>query len=541
MMNRTIPSLFLSAFAIFSAESQAGSIDPRLAALYAQDTVIEVEIFSSEWDNLRSQDPKGGRCVFAFIGAEYDWFQFEEVRINGIGFHDVGVKKRAWCGSESKTKPSLNIKFNKFNKRQGDVARDAIGVDNLLLNNSAQDPAYVRQCLAYRLWAKAGVPSPLCNFAHVRVNNRDMGIYVNVQHIGATFLQSQYGEELGNLYEIAADDFNDSSRDHLKASLESMKKEEDRSLNDIDGIINALADKNGSMEKIERLVDLDEFFRHWAMEIIVSHFDGFTLSNNNAYLYFPAHGKMQILPWGADNVLTRTSDREARQFYNFNLLGRKLSENTAMRQRLLNTIDEQMRLLWKENDLRAEVDHTAFAIGRFIPSGEQSDFFGEIEGLKKNIRLRREQIASFIPVAFNEMLDARLQNAKGYRFCLNTQGFDENRITNVWGCGDDPDQRWDVTYVTGDYVRLRNPGSNHCVNLEHEAAGAPVDARTCNGLADQNWKAIVNSGAYLFESQRAPGTCLSLGVEEDSSQTVIKNCDRNDPTQNWRRFFSLDQ
>jgi hypothetical protein len=243
-------------------------------------------------------------------------------------------------------------------------------------------------------------------------------------------------------------------------------------LNDIDGIINALADKNGSMEKIERLVDLGLSFPSHGLWRLSFRTSTLHAKQQQRLSLFPAHGKMQILPWVADNVLTPNQRSRSSSVYNFNLLGRKLSENTAMRQRLLNTIDEQMRLLWKENDLRAEVDHTAFAIGRFIPSGEQSDFFGEIEGLKKNIRLRREQIASFIPVAFNEMLDARLQNAKGYRFCLNTQGFDENRITNVWGCGDDPDQRWDGDLCDGGLCSSPQPGSNHCVNLERVAAGA---------------------------------------------------------------------
>jgi hypothetical protein len=538
---KRIPGLLLSAFVIFSVTAQTAPIDPKLTALYAQDNVIEVELFSTQWDNLRNQDPRGGRCVFGFIGPEYDWFRFEDVRINGIRFHDVGVKKRAWCGSESKTKPSLNIKFDKFDKRQGNVAVNAMGLDNLLLNNSAQDLAYVRQCMAYRLWAKAGVAAPLCNFAHVRVNNQDMGVYVNVQPMGTTLLQAHYSGELGNLYEIAADDFDDSSRDHLKASMDSLKKEEDRSLSEIKAITAALDARSGSMKEIEKLVDLDEFFDYWAMEIILSHFDGFTLSNNNAYLYFPPHGKMQILPWGADNVLTRISDRETRQIYNFNRLARKLSESTAMRQRLLDTIDHQMRLLWNEKDLREEIDHAAFVIGRFIPAREQGDFFGEIAVLKKNIHLRREQIASLILVDFNEIFNARLQNAKGYRFCLNTQVLNDNRVTNVWGCGDDPDQRWDVTYVMGDNVRLRNPALDNCVDVQRVSAGAPVDARTCNGLPNQNWKVIVNSGAYLFESQTVPGSCLSLGEEEDSGQTVIKSCDRNDPAQNWRRFFTLGE
>jgi hypothetical protein len=534
-MKWTIPAVLFSTVILFSARSSAATIDPKLAAFYAQDHVVEVEIFTSQWDNLRNQDPKGGWCEFGFVGEQYDWFHFEEVRINGVAFHDVGVKKRAWCGSESKTKPSLNIKFNKFDSSQGKIAQNAIGVDALLLNNSVQDPAYVRQCFTYQMWAKAAVASPFCNFAHVVVNKQDMGVYVNLQPMKKAFLQFHYGEELGNLYEIAGEDFEDWARDRLKASLESMKKEEDKSLNDIDGIIDALSDKAGSMAKIERLVDLDEFFRYWAMEIIVTHFDGFSLSNNNAYVYFPANGKMQVLPWGADTVLIRISDREARQIYNANRLTLKLSENTAMRQRLLNRINEQMRLFWNEKDLQAQVDRTATAIARFIPAGEQGDFYTEIEGLKQSIRVRREQIASF--GSFSEMFEVRLQNAHGYRFCLNTQSSGDSTVTNVWGCVDNPDQQWDVTRVEGDYVRLRNPGSNNCVDLQGDVEGAPVGAGTCDRRADQTWKVIVNNGAYLFESRRAPGKCLSLGQETDSSQTVVKNCNLNDATQNWRRFF----
>src|SRR5436190_10915623 len=82
----------LFSFAILPAKSEAADIDPKLAAFYAKDQVVEVEIFTSQWNNLSSQNPKGEWCVFGFIGEQYDWFHFEEVRINGVVFHNVGVK-----------------------------------------------------------------------------------------------------------------------------------------------------------------------------------------------------------------------------------------------------------------------------------------------------------------------------------------------------------------------------------------------------------------------------------------------------------------
>lgn len=535
-MKRIICALLISAAAGFSSNSPAAATDVKTAAFYAQGQIVEVEIFTSQWDNLKNQEPKGGLCVFGFMGEEYDWFHFEELRINGVAFQDAGAKKRAWCGSESQTKPSMHIKLDKFDSAQGKVARDSIGASNLLLNNSIQDRTYTRQCLAYQMWAKAGIASPLCNFAHVRVNGKDMGIYVNVQPMKKPFIQSHFGEEFGNLYEIAGEDFESWARDRLRASLDSMKKAEDRSLNDIDGVIDAVSDDTGSMEKIEKRVDLDQFFRYWAMEIILTHFDGFNLSNNNAYLYFPENGRMQILPWGPDTVLSRTNDREARQIYSENRLTLKLMESQAMHQRLLNTINEQVRLLWNESHLVGEVDKTVNAIERFIPGSELSGFHEDVEGLKRNVRLRRQQIESFSSAEFGEMFDVRLQNTKGKRFCLNAESSGDKTVANVWSCGDKPDQRWDVVRAEGGHVRLRNANSNTCVIVNGDKEHTEVGSRTCDQRSGQSWQAIFNRGAWLFESQTAPGKCLSLNLEADSSQTVVRKCDRNDPAQNWRHF-----
>ena len=44
-----------------------------LDALYALDNVLTVNITMphADWDNLRKEEPKGGRCGFEFIGSLY--------------------------------------------------------------------------------------------------------------------------------------------------------------------------------------------------------------------------------------------------------------------------------------------------------------------------------------------------------------------------------------------------------------------------------------------------------------------------------------
>ncbi|RYZ51475.1 MAG: hypothetical protein EOP07_21220, partial [Proteobacteria bacterium] len=84
--------------------SSKGSL---LKNFYAENKVIDVEIKTKDWDTIRYADPKGGLCNFSYAGPQYDWYEAEEVKIDGKTFAKVGIKKKSWCGSESKFKPSL--------------------------------------------------------------------------------------------------------------------------------------------------------------------------------------------------------------------------------------------------------------------------------------------------------------------------------------------------------------------------------------------------------------------------------------------------
>ena len=60
-----------------------------LDALYALDNVLTVNITMphADWDNLRKEEPKGGRCGFEFIGSgRYTWGEATSVEISGTSF-----------------------------------------------------------------------------------------------------------------------------------------------------------------------------------------------------------------------------------------------------------------------------------------------------------------------------------------------------------------------------------------------------------------------------------------------------------------------
>ena len=60
-----------------------------LDSFYALDNVITVKITmpQAEWDAVRNEEPKGGRCNFEWTGgARYTWRKATSVEISGTKF-----------------------------------------------------------------------------------------------------------------------------------------------------------------------------------------------------------------------------------------------------------------------------------------------------------------------------------------------------------------------------------------------------------------------------------------------------------------------
>ena len=104
-----------------SAEQQQ-----KLDSLYAIDNVLTIKITmpQGDWDAVRTEQPKGGRCNFEWTGgSRYTWRKATSVEISGTNFParttftDMGVKKKSFCGSLRSDKPCLHIDFGRFRMR----------------------------------------------------------------------------------------------------------------------------------------------------------------------------------------------------------------------------------------------------------------------------------------------------------------------------------------------------------------------------------------------------------------------------------------
>ncbi|MBK8074194.1 MAG: CotH kinase family protein [Kineosporiaceae bacterium] len=285
-------------------------------AFYAVDNVVTVRITMApaDWDALKAAEPHGGFCNFQFTGERFDWFHATSVEISGTAlpggpqsFVDVGISKKSFCGSFSKTKPSLRLNFSRFTDHE-DAIEALIGTQYVTLHNSVQDASYIRQPLGYELFRLAGMPHSRCNIARVIVNGEDQGTYVNCEPVRKRHIQNTFGNDEGNLYEIeAGEDLTEAMVTAGRLTHQGFSDVEDGS----DLLLAAQRIAAGPAAAAE-VVYLPSFQRFYAMETLLKHWDGYTSNANNAYVYndvIPiaapdvAHVHLKFIPWGLDQIL----------------------------------------------------------------------------------------------------------------------------------------------------------------------------------------------------------------------------------------------
>jgi spore coat protein CotH len=279
------------------------------AVFYDPDRIVEIsiEMAATDWTALRAEAPPAressdhhGPACLPHNNPGFAYTMYEaRVTIDGESLDGVGIKKRAWCGSRSADKPALKLDFDRFVE-----GREWHGLEGLTLNNAIQDPSYIRQCLAYTVFAAAGVPASRCNFARVSVNGSAPELYVNVEPIKRMYVRRQLSGDdgSGSSYKGFLADFSPDLVQYFDKEL----NEDDPDRSDLDSASLALdpaVDDAGLVSSAATVVDLDSFFAYWAVEVLVAHTDGYAGNRNNFVIYHANDGRFRFLPWGVDATL----------------------------------------------------------------------------------------------------------------------------------------------------------------------------------------------------------------------------------------------
>ncbi len=230
-----------------------------------------------------------------------------QATVMGQPMPDVGVRLRGRIGSfrTLSGKPKLRIDFNQFIDGQR-----FYGHESLTLNNSVVDCGYLKEPLAYKVFRDVGVTASRTSFAHVTINGADYGLYVLVESPDDTFLDRNFDDGGGNLYDGKYLLFEDGSyqlMDFVSGVVEYMEQEEGTDVGHADVIAVAEAIERargtGRFEPIlDELLDMEAVHRHLFAEQWTGHIDGYATNTNNYWVYFDPSddGRGQLMPWDMD-------------------------------------------------------------------------------------------------------------------------------------------------------------------------------------------------------------------------------------------------
>lgn len=279
-MVKTLFLLLVLAFASPGRSSTNGST----AGFFSEPVCpIAIEIAREDIARLRRESRKYVRA---------------DVRVSGRVFRGAGLHLKGATGSfrQIDDNPGFTLDFGQFG-----AGPDFYGSRKIHLNNSVEDPSYLREQLGRELFQSAGVPSPRVGHARVVLNGRALGLYVLKEGFAEDFLARVFSRADGELYDTdLGHDVDSVMKQHLGAggsSQSELRRAADAA---------AEPDLNRRWERLQATVDMERFLSFVAMEVMICHWDGYSLGRNNFRIYHdPAADRLVFLPTGMDQIFAK--------------------------------------------------------------------------------------------------------------------------------------------------------------------------------------------------------------------------------------------
>ena len=497
-----------------------GASDPY----FALDRVLAVtiEMAPEDWDRLRAQtrtlvDILGGAdCLDSPPDDVFSWFE-ATVTVDGETHTQVGVRKKGFLGSLSKEKPALKVRFDKF--VDGQLLGGAM--KRLTLNNVQQDPSMINTCMAYRVFAAAGLPAPRCNFATVAVNGKNLGLYVHVESMKTAFLQRNFSDPSGNLYEGTLSDF----RPGWRGTFQKKTNEDAADWSDIDAVVAALQDPSpAGLEALAIAVDLDHFLTFWAVEVLIGHWDGYAGNRNNFYIYRAPDAPFVFMPWGADDVFG-SSDIPFDDFESppavmaHGAIAHRLYRDDAMQAAYVSRLKELIDAVWNEEELLQLADEMAAIVQQHILPERREIAARDADRVRRFIRARRAVILADLepePPAWPWPLAAA-------DICWAEIGSFDLRFETTWGSSASENPLGEGTV---EFVDYELGGKKQRFGRSGATAGIEEDEAERGESWDETLGALDSNGNGVFD--RADyDAALALGVEDLPPWEEILTIDAN--------------
>ena len=403
--------LFSRGVAIGLAAIALGLGQPAVAAhagITNSDSTYLSDLFAGRTVlRLRIEIPPAGMRKL----AHYGWggrqrpFATATVSEGGQVYTNVEVHLKGGAGSFRPVddNPGLTLNFEKFAPGQS-----FHGLKKFSLNNSVQDPTFLNEKISRELFNLAGSPTPRAGFATVELNGRMLGVHVLTEGFNKQFLRQYFENVHGNLYQTRGNQ-------EITDRLDVNSGDDRNNYSGLQALAEAIRQEDPAVrwQRLQQTLDIERFSTFMAMEVMVCHWDGYCMNQNNYRVFhnlgdnkivFIAHGMDQLFGTGTFHGGGRNGSTDCPIFPRLTGAVAEAFVNVPEGRHLyLARLGQLYTNLFRVNALLKRVDELSTVVGNALTesdSGAARNYQRRISDLKAHIEARDKSLAFQLANAF---------------------------------------------------------------------------------------------------------------------------------------------
>lgn len=262
-------------------------------AFFAQETVhdLNVSIHEEDWEAI-TEDPEAEVYYSAVITIDGE-------TIENVGFRTRGNSSLRMAQRYRSQRYPFRLKFDEYVEDQR-----FLGLDELVLTNSSDDPSYLREYLGYEAFRQLGMTVPLVTFFNLYINGELHGLYIGVEAIDNQFLNRAFGGHDGNLYKA---DLQATLLPDMDLALLEQKKGDDESKTDLTDLIRILNEMPaGEKGEIETVLNVNSVLQYFAGNAVIHNWDDYAGRFCHNYYFYQQEGMFYMIPWDMNESFLQT-------------------------------------------------------------------------------------------------------------------------------------------------------------------------------------------------------------------------------------------
>jgi len=253
------------------------------------------------------RNPSAPRSGLAGVmGYVFDW-SAGDLDLAGLRFTNIGVRLKGNVGAMIPPKLPFKLDLNRNIKTQ-----NLAGLEHLGFNNLIWDQSSLCDALGYDFFRDAGVPAPRTAYAWMtasvagRFDRQPLGLYLMVEAVDETFAAEHFGSKKTPLFKPVTYEFFEDLGDDWNAyaaiydSKTKLTAGHQRRVMDFAHLVSKANDADFAA-RLGEFLDLDEFARFLAGEVLIANYDSLLTTGQNFFLYLdPRSNKFGFIPWDLD-------------------------------------------------------------------------------------------------------------------------------------------------------------------------------------------------------------------------------------------------